>query len=184
MLVITIVLLLLLLCSIYYQRYILKKYVDDIGELINEADAVKGDLNRILTGAVDLSHELIEELNDKIQEVSSLALTANEELRSCAAEGNTNQVKEDITDYDPKTSFLFNLDTGNKLDYEISTADKEISKEGLLQDDIDYNLIHPDLAVKLLYEKGLGVRDIAQIIGRGQGEVNLILNLHAKKKAI
>lgn len=40
---------------------------------------------------------------------------------------------------------------------------------------------HPYLAVRSLYEKGYPVWQIAKILGRGQGEVNLILNLTNKK---
>lgn len=41
---------------------------------------------------------------------------------------------------------------------------------------------HPYLAVRSLYEKGYPVWQIAKILGRGQGEINLILNLSRKKQ--
>lgn len=40
---------------------------------------------------------------------------------------------------------------------------------------------HPYIAVRTLYEQGYNSKDIARILNRGQGEVNLILNLTRKK---
>lgn len=42
---------------------------------------------------------------------------------------------------------------------------------------------HPYLAVRTLADKGYSIREIAQILNRGQGEVSLILNLVNKKRA-
>jgi len=42
---------------------------------------------------------------------------------------------------------------------------------------------HPYIAVRTLSEKGYSVRDIAKMLGRGQGEVSLIMNLSKKKYA-
>lgn len=47
----------------------------------------------------------------------------------------------------------------------------------------DLKSAHPYLAVRTLYEKGFSVMDIAKMLDRGQGEVNLILNLTRKKQA-
>ncbi|MEN6460479.1 MAG: translation initiation factor IF-2 N-terminal domain-containing protein [Syntrophomonas sp.] len=43
---------------------------------------------------------------------------------------------------------------------------------------------HPYLAVRTLYEKGFSVKEIAQLLERGQGEIELILNLSRKKQAL
>lgn len=43
---------------------------------------------------------------------------------------------------------------------------------------------HPYIAVRTLYEKGFSVKETAQMLERGQGEIELILNLSRKKKAI
>ncbi len=48
----------------------------------------------------------------------------------------------------------------------------------------DLKKAHPYLAVRTLHERGYSVRDIAQILERGQGEVSLIMNLSQKKKAV
>ncbi|WP_054694358.1 translation initiation factor IF-2 N-terminal domain-containing protein [Syntrophomonas palmitatica] len=42
---------------------------------------------------------------------------------------------------------------------------------------------HPYIAVRTLFEQGYAIRDIAKMLGRGQGEVSLILNLINKKRA-
>lgn len=41
---------------------------------------------------------------------------------------------------------------------------------------------HPYLAVRILQEAGYSVCDIAQMLNRGQGEINLIINLINKKR--
>ncbi len=43
---------------------------------------------------------------------------------------------------------------------------------------------HPYLAVRSLHEKGYNVKEIAQLLERGQGEVELILNLTQKKSVM
>jgi transposase len=43
---------------------------------------------------------------------------------------------------------------------------------------------HPYLAVRSLHEKGYNIKEIAQLLERGQGEVELILNLTRKKSVM
>lgn len=43
---------------------------------------------------------------------------------------------------------------------------------------------HPYLAVKTMYDHGYPIWEIAKLLGRGQGEVSLILNLAKKKTAV
>lgn len=70
------------------------------------------------------------------------------------------------------------------INNEGGTAHKK-SASGITMDFSMDNLknAHPYLAVHTLYEKGFSIRDIAKILDRGQGEVNLILNLTRKKQA-
>ena len=42
---------------------------------------------------------------------------------------------------------------------------------------------HPYLVVPRLYRCGYDLEEIARILGRGQGEIELILNLYKKKQA-
>lgn len=43
---------------------------------------------------------------------------------------------------------------------------------------------HPYLAVGILAEQGYSIKEIAKLLGRGQGEINLILSLSKKTKVI
>ncbi|MEA1960036.1 MAG: translation initiation factor IF-2 N-terminal domain-containing protein [Bacillota bacterium] len=54
------------------------------------------------------------------------------------------------------------------------------AKQSIRLDEIKAS--HPYMAVRVLYEEGYSIREIAQILERGQGEINLILNLADKKK--
>lgn|GEM_PF-4876894 len=47
----------------------------------------------------------------------------------------------------------------------------------------DLKKAHPYLAVRILRERGFSIRDIAKMLNRGQGEVSLIINLSARKRA-
>ncbi|ADI01764.1 DUF6115 domain-containing protein [Syntrophothermus lipocalidus] len=47
----------------------------------------------------------------------------------------------------------------------------------------DLRRAHPYLVVPRLKEQGLTVQEIAEVLGRGQGEVQLILDLHRRKEA-
>lgn len=43
---------------------------------------------------------------------------------------------------------------------------------------------HPYIAVRVLHERGYTIKEIAKFLGRGQGEVQILLNLAYKNKAI
>lgn len=46
----------------------------------------------------------------------------------------------------------------------------------------DLKQAHPYIAVRTLHERGYAVWEIAKMLGRGQGEINLILNITRKKQ--
>lgn len=48
----------------------------------------------------------------------------------------------------------------------------------------DLRNAHPYIAVRVLHEKGYSVKQIAKFLGRGQGEVQILLNLAYRNKAI
>lgn len=62
-------------------------------------------------------------------------------------------------------------------------------KESLKQVDESYELedlknAHPYIAVRVLHEKGYSVKQMAKFLGRGQGEVQILLNLAYKNRAM
>lgn len=78
----------------------------------------------------------------------------------------------------------------NKADYPTDAIDVPSAQPGTQNGESFDNeaaflaslqLAHPYMAVSSLYEKGYPIWQIAKILGRGQGEINLILNLSNKK---
>ncbi len=70
----------------------------------------------------------------------------------------------------------------------LSATKKQNSEEPPLQG-LEFSIdalkaAHPYIAVKTMYENGYPIREIAKLLGRGQGEVSLILNLSKKKPAV
>ncbi len=68
------------------------------------------------------------------------------------------------------------------LSEEETTTGEELPRLEFSLDEL--RTAHPYLAVRSLHEKGYNVKEIAQLLERGQGEVELILNLIRKKSAI
>lgn len=88
---------------------------------------------------------------------------------------------------------------GNKLNsvikiedfesYDTASADNrglslEQPLEGLAFSIDELKNAHPYIAVKTMYDNGYTVRDIAKMLDRGQGEINLILNLSKKRTSV
>ncbi|MBO8159378.1 hypothetical protein [Thermosyntropha sp.] len=48
----------------------------------------------------------------------------------------------------------------------------------------DLKNVHPYIAVRLLHEKGYTVKQMAKLLGRGQGEIQILLNLSYKNRAV
>ncbi|WP_143156846.1 translation initiation factor IF-2 N-terminal domain-containing protein [Thermosyntropha lipolytica] len=70
-----------------------------------------------------------------------------------------------------------NTDTVDRKDY--------LSEKDDIDDILeDIKNAHPYMAVRALYERGYTIKEIAKFLGRGQGEVQILLNLAYKNRAI
>lgn len=131
------------------------------------------------------SKKLLTVLNDLGYKVSHHMKTLDENI--------VQRVKKILLDRPGSGSELANNDSGVQhlslvgqagINNEHGTAHKKTASEITAEFSIDdLKNAHPYLAVHTLYEKGLSIRDIAKVLDRGQGEVNLILNLTRKKQA-
>lgn len=174
LLVVIILLGLILLYNIYQQRQVIKNYSGNLHELIHEAGAVKRDLETLMDGAVNLSRQIIEDLDKKIQ-VATTDQAQRAEIK------NNNISLLDSNNYQDTAEIK---EQDKQLVADMPQIDAETSYSIEQEQEPDYLAMHPYIAVNTLYKKGLNVKEIAKKLGRGQGEVILILNLCAKKKAI
>ncbi|MDD2585229.1 MAG: hypothetical protein PHT79_00600 [Syntrophomonadaceae bacterium] len=144
----------------------IKSYSGNLRELIDEADAVKRDLETLMDGAVNLSRQIIEDLDGKIQ------VAATNQAQQVEVKDNYQEAAEK-QEQDKQVAAAY-----------LAQIDAEKSSPMVQEQEPDYFVMHPYIAVKTLYNNGLTVTEIAKTLGRGQGEVKLILNLCTKKKAI
>ncbi|MDD3364050.1 MAG: translation initiation factor IF-2 N-terminal domain-containing protein [Syntrophomonas sp.] len=206
----------------------------DLSSTIQDAKAVRQDLEGMMEDALSISKIIVGDIDDKIAAVSNLSLPlpsyaedAEEKIEAVQEPIFFNKIRiyELAKELGITSKSLvkmvqelgieaFNhmncLDENEVLlirkSLDISPEDTpEIIKPHLLKKNIDGNSdavkvrrttnrqsdiniedlkkAHPYLAVRTLHERGYSVRDIAQMLERGQGEVSLIMNLSQKKKA-
>lgn len=151
--------------------------------LINEARMVSQDMEAMLNSAVDLSKSVVEDFEVRLKDVREEPKPAK---ISPAEPDPVLQFYQELTadvhreallrDVAPEPHDLTpQADVRQDLAIELNSV--------MTADDFEvYRNIHPTLAVNRLYNQGLDVCQIAQILRRGQGEVHLILNLARKKK--
>lgn len=144
--------------------------------LILEARVVSQDMEEILNTAVDVSRSVIDDVESKIKEVQTLTPPILNPLEASS---------------DPVVQFYNELLQGTAAieaeGQEIAgpIAEPEIVNQqppALSKEDYPtYRKMHPYLAVRQLHQQGFSVVEISQILGRGQGEIQLILNLSRRK---
>jgi DNA-binding transcriptional regulator YhcF (GntR family) len=147
-------------------------------ELISEARMVSQDMEAMLSNAVDLSRSVIDDFDRRLQAAQSLP---------------SRLAAEQAAGPDPVVQFYQELAAEAHLEMqsgsgELKAAVEQCQPAGAAsgpyaEEDYEaYRHMHPTLAVHQLYRQGMDVKQISQILQRGQGEVHLILNLERKKK--
>lgn len=106
-------------------------------------------------------------------------ITAEDDIQQKQRASVIKEVKADSAEMRPGSGDMYSAK------YNRVACEKPGNESWELEIDIDdLKLAHPYLAVRTLHEKGYSVREIAKLLERGQGEVNLILNLTKKKQAL
>lgn len=185
----------------------LESYSREFIEIINEAEQLKHDLNIMMENVVDLSRSLVDEIDAK---VNDSLIIEDEVLQDDDINENKLRVYELAQELEMDSGQLLAILTGLGFDYNshMNTLDDntvQIIKSFLnanKKEDGELSFIksvedndeaiqiqqiknaHPYIAVRVLHEKGYGIKEIAKILERGQGEVSLILNLSKKINAI
>lgn len=143
--------------------------------LILEARVVTQDMEEILNTAVDVSRSVIDDVESKIKEVQTLTPPILNPLEASS---------------DPVAQFYNELlqgpvaiEAGGQDTTPIDEPEAANQKPPVLskEDYPTYRNMHPYMAVRQLHERGFSVVEISRIMGRGQGEIHLILNLSHRK---
>lgn len=223
------------------QKLHVNAYKDELGIILQEASAVKEELESIMNNTVELSRNVTDDIDCRLQEYRDFSV-----LHSVSAPVESTQIqKTPESDMQPShPSRELPAEPSRRRVYEVA-RDMNISSRELLErlrsngiqvknhlsliepdalsgcrtdppppdchdvkdmrpllaaapdpvpgaaqagESEDFSLeellrAHPYIAVRTLYERGYQVWEIAKILGRGQGEVNLILNITRKKQA-
>jgi len=186
--IITTTILYVLLNSIW-----LKSVRRELARKIEQAEKVKKDLDDLMQSSLELSQSLVQDLESNLERQYKLAneamiaeaqsfppttaYNANRELRNEAANQRGLNWRKVLSAYaEDITDSISRADTPDD--------NKRIKRDTPPDDFLSLQTIHPYIAVKTLLERGYSAKQIAQELNRGQGEINLIINLLNKKDGL
>jgi hypothetical protein len=148
--------------------------------LINEARLISLDMEVMLNNAVNFSKNVADDWEQRIQQCQSQAVETGPSQSDPLL-----QFYQELAGGDIKRTALPSQDQAREAapaSQPLQLLSTNLDVPAPLADPQLYREMHPTLAVNQLNHQGLDVKQIAQILQRGQGEVELILNLTRKKK--
>lgn len=131
----------------------LREYGDELRALMDEAMVVRKDLEAVIENALMVSEHMVFKLDQRLQMMETMM--ANHPVIPTSNERKPRTPRRKKEPGAAKSSF--NIE-------EIRRA-------------------HPYIMVPRLFNEGYSVQQIAEILGRGQGEVQLILDIQRKREA-
>lgn len=173
LMIVTTTILGLTLLIIYRQNRFLESYREELAQSINESQAVKEELQSLMMQVVQLSDSMIAGLEQQVPKGST-----HLEILAAPPAQELPQQKEELEDirlalrqiippvsHDQTDQAVVSFENHNRTDScgEIYTVYEQVST---------------------LYGEGHSITEIARIMNRGKGEINLILNLNRKRTAI
>lgn len=183
-------------CFMVYRKGLVDEYTRDLRGLLVQAREVRDDLNQFMEKSWQLSEQITGRLDQSMQNLPESSFTAGK--------SDSGDLITPAGEETPTTVFIESGDLSyfEDIDYEatlselqseaimigeaVPEADPEPAQAGG-EEELDQEMLksmHPYLAVKTLRDRGHGVKEIAIILNRGQGEITLILNLLEKKRAL
>lgn len=208
--------------SIIRQKSLWESYSREFKDLIYEAELLKQDLNVMMENVIDLTRNLIDDLDNKAVKTTvkeaemipnqpqaqsllydnknenknklrvyelaqELNMDSNQLLTFLAGLGNYSSDMDFLDEHTVKVVknfYSLNKEAILKTSYADHRLTEQINKNEKELDIEQLKNAHPYIAVRVLHDKGYSIKEIARILGRGQGEVNLLLNLSKKAKVI
>lgn len=156
LLIVSIIVLTITLITITKHKRFLETYSQELLQTLQDSQAVKSELEKLMSQAVQLSSDMVSKLERSALE--------------------SNQPAHDNLDGAVETGYNQNKD--HPICIEISDPNGPLNKDS----NSDLPMLHHQ--VVSLYRQGYSVKDIASQLNRGQGEVSLILNITNKRRAI
>ncbi len=171
------VLLILNLTVLYKQRNNIENAREQIKMTIEESLAVKRDLENLMAVALQLSDQIVTDIQSQASKSKSIlspenSLNSEEKPSQAFMEYCNNIINATISEVD-LSSELNNEATFDQ----IKTNTVETIQNQFGQSDIHHEVVR-------LYEQGLSINEIARRTNRGQGEISLILNLKQKRNVM
>ncbi len=224
-------------CYLVWRNFGLPGGFTDLQNTILEARMVQDDLNSILEKSLNISQEIVTNIDNRLTQMdeekqlpgdklldpglstedSSFDIKPKKKIRIYEMARGLGITSRDLIYKMQATGYFYDnplnsidevtagiildaINSGGKAEENSFTKVKhqplakqqiEVTSDNVVETEDSQDLetwitglkeAHPYMAVKALADKGYSIRDIAQILDRGQGEVNLILNLVNKKR--
>lgn len=163
LLIVSVIILTLTLLIITKHRHFLDSYRQELLQALQESQAVKSDLEKLMHQAVQLSNEVVTKLEHSVVE-SHMAEDEND------------------NDNNRQNSTVFDEHNKHYPEPQFPTANSEPNSLHSGEVSPEVPLLYHQ--VVSLHNQGHSIRDIASQLNRGQGEVSLILNITSKRRAI
>lgn len=160
LLVISTFVLAITLMIIYQHKRFLETYREELVLIIRESQTVKADLEILLGQAVQLSGQMVNTLEHQVY---------------LPHPDNSGDISDSIDHQASLNPIIINSE-----EMPLNINSQAAGKPDQQQPDLPI-LYHQ---VRDLFQQGHSVKEIARTLNRGQGEVNLVLNLTNKSKAI
>lgn len=175
------------------QKAFMESYLQLFNDTLSEASLVRQDLEVMMENAVQVSETIIQDVDQSIQQwmtIREYEQGMNPQIVTMPADDVSSYHQAEAVYVEaagidassnhtpPEGSTVFSLAEAGKASPAASSQSHQAQESFSLE---DIKAAHPYIAVRTLYEQGYSIRDIAQLLERGQGEVELILNLTRKK---
>lgn len=192
----------------------MESFSREFADVLNEAEQLKQDLNIMMENALDISRSLVDDLDAKVniaepsnEQITELMLLPGDSIRVYELAKQLDIDSQELISLLANWGYKYNNHM-NTLNLDIVANIKKLVLENgppqvelfnrtekteltIVPEDNEDNFnmdqikkAHPYLAVGILAEQGYSIKEIAKLLGRGQGEVSLILNLSKKTKVI
>ncbi|MBC7075078.1 MAG: translation initiation factor IF-2 N-terminal domain-containing protein [Syntrophomonadaceae bacterium] len=169
---------------------------EQLKKTVDEARAVSEELEGIMEKSVVVSEHIVDSIDKKMAEFENAGGAAAHNSKASVKKIRIYELAQELGI--SSSSLVSALkESGYGISNHMNTLDEETAafikrqmseiKRNVNEDHQEEEMeklktAHPYLAVRTLHARGYTVKQIAQMLDRGQGEINLILNLAEKKR--